>query len=359
MRVEVDRKDLAAALTLASKAISRRATLPVLSGVRITANGRLEVAATDLELTMSREVDCSTTAEGSVVAPGKDLLRLVKAQRAGAVVLEASEGEITVNGARMRALATDDYPSLPTVGEADSFTWGAQELKAALSRVLIACSGDETRQVLTGVYFHGGRGEFCATDSYRLALQSWEYGAPDREMIFPAHGLKRVVAAIGKKTESLEVTFGETLATFTIGDIVISMRLIEGQFPNYRQLIPDSQPNSLKSGKAMFLETLAMVSPMAQNNLPVKLELQQFTDHHGTCTISAHTPNVGEAEETLNVTYRGESLVIAFNPDFLEQGFEASPDVTVEMTFADGLKPAKIFSPDAGFTYLLMPVRLS
>lgn len=360
MKTTVDRKELARALTLAGKAISRRNTLPVLSGIKITANGRLEVAATDLELTIVSEVDCYSETDGAAIAPSRDLLKLVKAQRDGNVTLEADVHEITVNGARIKAMTLADYPILPVAGGLlDTFTWDAQELRSALSRALVAVSTDDTRQVLTGVFFHGERGEFAATDSYRLAVQAFAGANPGGEYVIPARACKQVVAAIGKKTEIVKVSFSEHLISFAIGDTRISTRLIEGQYVNYRQLLPENQPNTLRSGKAAFLETLAMVSPMAQNNLPVKLELKQFTDHHGTCTISAHTPDVGEAEETMNVTYQGEAMVIAFNPEFLEDGIEACPEVSFTMTFTDGLKPAKIQADDCGFTYLLMPVRLS
>lgn len=366
MKTVVDRKELVGALTLAGKAITRRCTLPVLAGVKITANGKLEVAGTDLELTIVSEVDCYSETDGTAIVPSRDLLKLVKAQRPGNVTLEASYGEITVNGARMKALNADDYPTLPDVstGILETFTWDAQDLRTALTRVLVATSGDETRQVLTGVFFHGERGEFAATDSWRLAVQSFDGRNPGGEYIIPARACKQVIATIGKKTSWVEVTFSDNRITFRIGDTRITTRLIEGQYVNYAQLIPQSHPNILEADKAKFLESLAMVAPMAQNSLPVKLELRGVTDADTAgVTISAHTPDVGEAEDWFVASYKGDPLVIAFNPAFLEDGVKAMPATmgTVRLAVADGLKPALFQENYCGgsFTYLLMPVRLS
>lgn len=374
MRVELDRKDLLEAVNKASRAVSNRATLPVLSGIRITANGKLEVAATDLELTVDAGVPCSTTVDGSAIVPSKLFRDMVKSAQGERVELIAGDGELEMHAGRslhrVKTMAADDYPVLP--GEApaptDEITVSALELETVLGQVGIAASRDETRQVLTGVLFELKDGvlTIAATDSYRLAvLEGVRFeGLPgNHSVIVPGRACREVVK-LAKRRATVRIGFREDLVTFTIGADVVRSRLIEGQFPNFRQLLPDNYPNKLTVNRAAMLETLKRVGLMAQNNLPVKLTLGGagfglYGVAGAVVEISAHTPDVGEAAEVLEGTYDGEAQVIAFSPQYFADGLNALEGDDVTLHMADGLKPATLTGSDGRYTYLLMPVRLS
>jgi DNA polymerase-3 subunit beta len=208
----------------------------------------------------------------------------------------------------------------------------------------------------------------AATDSYRLAVRDLKVtGGPAevRKVILPARALselQRVLQTGAGATLTAEVR--ENLISFRIapasqegsgaGDSVISSRFIEGEFPNYRQLLPSGYTNKLTVEREALLEVVRRVGLLAQNNLPVKLQLGAELE------VSAHTPDVGEGQEVLDATYEGEALVIAFNPQFLVDGASAIQQANIRLEAGDGLKPAILKGEgEESFTYLLMPVRLS
>lgn len=374
MKVELERKDLLQAVQRASRAVSNRATLPVLSGVRITANGKLEVAATDLETTISTAVGCNTAHDGSVVVPSKLFAEVLKASQGDTVQLVAEGEEVEIHAGRSRhrlaALTTADYPTLPGEDEAPT-AWtevSALELETALQQVLTAASGDESRQVLTGVLFEveGETLTLVATDSYRLAVKrvATRGLCGTHKLTVPARACREVLR-LSKKRALVEIGIRESIIIFRIGADVLVSRYIDGQFPNYRQLIPDGYSCSAEVDKAALTATTKRVGLMAQNNLPMKLTLGGGAgglapaDWKGSVEVSAHTPDVGEACEVIEAETTGDALTIAFNPRFLLDGLGAVEGDAVRIEVQDGLKPAVVRGVRDDFTYLLMPVRLS
>jgi DNA polymerase-3 subunit beta len=270
-------------------------------------------------------------------------------------------------------LAPDDYPSLP-VEQREDDTEGVtmkvdgELLGTGLSQVVRSASTDDSRQVLTGVLWEleNGTLTLAATDSYRLGARTLAVeGAPPepRKVVLPARALAELVRALQASASSVVALVKENLISFSITsseaegsarESVIASRFIEGEFPNYRQLIPSGYPNVLTVERELLLEVTKRVGLLAQNNLPVKLRLDSELE------ISAHTPDVGEGQELVAAEYKGESLVIAFNPQFLFDGVSAMQTQRVVLEAGDGLKPAVIRGEgDESFTYLLMPVRLS
>ncbi len=242
----------------------------------------------------------------------------------------------------------------------------ASALANALSQVIRSASTDESRQVLTGVLWEieSGTLTLASTDSYRLGVKTLEVkGGPaePRKVVLPGRALGELGRALQNAGGEVTATFKEHLVSFSVGgadksapDSVIGSRFIEGEFPNYRQLLPEGYPNTLTVDRDALLEVTRRVGLLAQGTLPVKLRLDAELE------ISAHTPDVGEGQEILDAEYVGESMVIAFNPTFLNDGVSAFQSDKVVLTAGDGLKPAVLHGEeDEGFTYLLMPVRLS
>lgn len=379
MKFRCERDDLLEAVQFASRAISNRATLPVLSGLRIeaTEQGRVVIAATDLELTMENAFQAGIDEPGKAIVPGRLLGEMMRSLAAGQVSLFHGEGEVEIGSGRgrfrVKALAPDDYPALPLEereqeGGVVSVGVEATTLAEALSQVIVAASGDESRQVLTGVLWEISSGSvtLAATDSYRLGVRTFDIaGGPttDRKVVLPARALAELARALQGGSGEVQITIKENLAAVTVprsaegsgvGEAVIGSRFIEGEFPNYRQLIPEGYPNALTVNREALLEVTKRVGLLAQNNLPVKLNMASELE------VSAHTPDVGEGQEVLDAEYDGEPLVIAFNPQFLYDGASALGTEKVVVEAIDGLKPAIIRGEgDTDFTYLLMPVRLS
>ena len=373
MKFRCERDDVLEAVQFASRAISNRATLPVLSGIRLDAreNGEVVVAATDLELTMQSLFKAGVDEPGRLVVPGRLFGEMTRSLGPGQVSLATGEGEVEIGSGRgrfrVKTLAFDDYPSLPTdegAGDAVEVQIEAERLAVALSQVVRSASADESRQILTGVLWEIGTGELtlAATDSYRLAVRALDAsGGPagTRKVVLPARTLGELARALQGSGGSVTAFVKENLMAFSIGDDAglessIGSRFIEGEFPNYRQLIPSGYQNRLVVDRDALLDVTKRVGLLAQNNLPVKLRLDAELE------VSAHTPDVGEGQEILDAEYAGESLVIAFNPQFLYDGASAIQSERLVLEAGDGLKPAVLHGEDEdGFTYLLMPVRLS
>ncbi|HVF52200.1 MAG TPA: DNA polymerase III subunit beta [Actinomycetota bacterium] len=381
MKFRCEREDLLEAVQFASRAISNRATLPVLSGLRLEAtdDGRVTVAATDLEITMETAFKAGVDEPGKTIVPGRLFGEMTRSLSAGAVSVAGGESEVEIGSGRgqfrVKALAPDDYPALPIEDRApgdDEITIeiDAGALGTGLSQVIRSASTDESRQVLTGVLWEieAGTLTLAATDSYRLGVRTLDVsGGPAevRKVVLPARALGELGRALQSGATTVKALVKDNLVAFSItpadGDegsgrdgSTIASRFIEGEFPNYRQLIPEAYSNQLTVEREGLMEVTKRVGLLAQNNLPVKLSLGTELE------VSAHTPDVGEGQEVLDAEYTGEPLVIAFNPQFLHDGVSAIQQGRLVLSAGDGLKPAILRGEgDTGFTYLLMPVRLS
>lgn len=380
MKFRCERDDLLAAVQFASRAISNRATLPVLSGLRIeaTEEGTVVVAATDLELTMETSFKAGVDEPGKLIVPGRLFGEMSRSLGAGQVSVHGTEGEVEIGSGRgqfrVKSLAPDDYPALPledkaSESESISVEVDAALLSTSLSQAVRAASGDESRQVLTGVLWEveAGTLTLAATDSYRLAVRNLKVtggGAEVRRVVVPSRTLAELGRALTGSGGTVKAQIKENLIAFTIpsngsegsgsGESVIGSRFIEGEFPNYKQLIPQGYANALTVDRESLLEVTRRVGLLAQNNLPVKLSLASELE------VSANTPDVGEGQEVLEAEYEGDPLVIAFNPQFLIDGASAVTTDRLVLEAGDGLKPAILRGEgEPDFTYLLMPVRLN
>lgn len=377
MKFRCERDDLLESVQFASRAISNRATLPVLSGLRIEATDRGEVgvAATDLELTMETAFRASVDEPGRVIVPGRLFGEMSRSLSAGQVSLGSGDGEVEIGSGRgrfrVKSLAPDDYPALPTEERRDdegiAIEVESEALATALSQVVRSASPDESRQVLTGVLWEAESGSLTlvATDSYRLAVKHLQVSggpAETRNVVLPARALGELNRALQGGAGAMRAILKDNLLIFSLhgagdgsgGELVVATRFIEGEFPKYRQLLPEGYSNVLTVSRDDLLEVVKRVGLLAQNNMPVKLRLGSELE------VSAHTPDVGEGQEVLDADYQGEPLVIAFNPQFLYDGGSAIPAGQLVLQAGDGLKPAILKGEgDEGFTYLLMPVRLS
>ncbi|MEY2460389.1 MAG: polymerase subunit beta [Acidimicrobiaceae bacterium] len=337
--------------------------MPVLSGIRAQLNGNaLQLTGSDTDLTIEVAITVNGEGDGVVVLPGKLAGEIVRALPPGAVVVDIDDEEATITAGRadftIRILPAEEYPRLPEP-TGDPLTISASNLAIALKQVVTAASSDDARPILTGVLLASEEGglRLVATDSYRLAVRDLPGAAvlsEGQQVLVPSRALSELARVLAG-ADNVELRLGERDASFQVGTIRLTTRLIEGEFPNYRGLIPASYPNRLTVGREALLEAVRRVKLMAREATPVRMVMR--TDG---LELVAITQDVGQAHEELDAKYEGTELTVAFNPEYLLDGIEVTPGDEVVVSTLDALKPAVIRSTDGGdFLYLLMPVRVS
>src|SRR6266516_4456645 len=328
MKVVTQRDDLAQKLGVVARAVSTRASVQILSGVLLRAEGgRLHLAATDMELSLRSSLEAQIDGEGSVVVPGRLLVDLVRLLPDNEVTIEyrAEESVVHVTSgpstSTLHTYAADDFPRLPDLDAVGTFTVDRESLLDTVSRVARSASRDESRPVLTGILvrFEGGKLVMAATDSYRLSVKETELSgeAPELEAIIPARALGEL-GRIAQAGEAIELGVHENQVVFVVDDVWLTSRRIDGQFPNYKQLLPETFEHEVTLPRAELLDVVRRVAVMAQRNSPLRLRFAE-----GELTLLAQTQDVGEARESLPVAFSGEPMEIGFNADFLREGIES------------------------------------
>ncbi|HEV2975885.1 MAG TPA: DNA polymerase III subunit beta [Solirubrobacteraceae bacterium] len=369
MKLSLSTSELMAQLQTVTRVASTRSAVPALSGVLIAADGNAspELRATDTEIALRVPLDAEAERPGSAVLPARLLLDVTRSLPADRVTLELRSAEQDVeliSGSatfHLRTLRAEDFPTLPEPSPETRIELPGGAFVETVSRVARSASRDETRPVLTGILMSASGQELrmVATDSYRLSVKETALEAPlagSLEANVPARALQEL-ARIAQQApdDALAVSVGQNQVVFELGRTVLSSRLIDGQFPNYRQLLPDSVEHELRLASGELTDVVRRISLLAQKNAPLRLS---FSD--GALTISAQTPDVGEASETIPVPFHGEPFEIGFNPEFLRDGLESVESDELVLKLISPLRPGLIESPDTGdFVYLIMPIRLN
>jgi len=363
LRVACAKEDLVRGLTVVGRAVSSRTAIQILSGILLEgAEGEVRLAATDMELSLRAAVPARVEGEGAVVLPGRTLLELARLLPAEEVTLEHQPSESVVrvvSGSASYTLYTynaEDFPRLPEAAGVQTFAVDREALLTTIGRVARAASRDEARPVLTGVLvqFNGDRLVMAATDSYRLAVKETPLAAPapELEAIVPSRALQELTR-LASEGEEVAVGVQENQVLFSTGGALLSTRRIDGQFPNYRQLLPESFEHELTLPRAELLDVVRRAAVLIQRATPLQL---RFAD--GELTVVARTHEVGESSESLPVPYSGEPLEIGFNAEFLREGLESVEGDDVLVKLISPLRPAVLADEDGDFTYLVMPIRL-
>ncbi|MDX6399135.1 MAG: polymerase subunit beta [Gaiellaceae bacterium] len=362
MKINVTRDELVAKLGIVSRAVSTRGTVQVLAGILLTAEpDATRLAATDMELSLRTTLDAQVDGEGAVVIPGKPFVELARLLPENEVTIEYRPEQGTVQivsgsySSRLHVFNAEDFPRLPTV-DAQLHAIDREALLETVDRVVRSASRDESRPVLTGILvrFEAGKLIMVATDSYRLSVKETDLGgaAPELEAIIPARALTELSRLAGGDTVDLGVH--ENHVVFGTGEAWLTTRRIDGQFPNYRQLLPETFEVELMLPKAELADVVRRASVLALRNSPLRLRLSE-----GELTVSAQTQDVGETHETMPAAYSGEEFVIGFNAEFLRDGVESIVGDDVRVKLINPLRPAILEDAPGDFTYLIMPIRLA
>jgi DNA polymerase-3 subunit beta len=364
VKFRCERDELVEAVSAAGRAVtSRGSSLPVLSGIRFELTGnQLRLTGSDLDTTILVDKTVTGEQDGIAVIPAKLIGDIARALPSGKVeiTVEGEDARIEAQRAQftMRTIPATEFPRLPEPA-AEAVVLPAAEFAEALRQVTVAASTEETRPILTGVQMsaEGSGLRLVATDSYRLAvrdLPGTSVLSEGQSVLVPSSALKELGRLLGGADE-VRLTLGEREATFTVGADRLTTRLIEGEFPNYRGLIPASQPNRLTVAREALLDAVRRMRLLATDATPVRLVMRAEG-----LELVAIAQEVGQAHEALDAKYEGAELTVAFNPEYLIAGIEVTPGDEVTLETTDAMKPALLRSIDSNdFLYLLMPVRVS
>lgn len=364
MKLSCETNELQKAVQIVTRGVSARTTLPILTGIMIDAKkDEIELMSTDLEISLRMTIESKVGEEGKAVLPAKLFGDIVRSLDDESVQMTSEGYDATIRSGsgnfKIRTFPSEDFPKPPDIGDG-GLSINRDIINDMVIKVSKAASRDETRPVLTGVLVDVNENQIkmVATDSYRLAIREEKIVSPNKEKfsaIVPGRALlelSRILPMVEK--EEVNIIPQENQVLFDLGNIALVSRLIEGQFPNYQQLLPERHEIEISLEREALNAIVKRVSILAQNNLPIKMIFDKKS-----LVVSSDTQGVGQAEEKLTIEYEGEPLEVAFNPGYLLDGLNSLSDKAIKMNFISSVKPAVLTGEKAeNFIYLLMPVRI-
>jgi DNA polymerase III subunit beta len=364
MKFSVSKEKLLTGLQTVQNVVSTRTTLPILSNVLLQARGgQLRLTTFDLDVGVSDAVEAEIDKEGATTLPARRLVTIVRELPASEIHIEVDSKNFASircgqSFFKILGLPEEEFPALFTFAEAKEFTLSAKDLRDALKKTSYAISTDETRYVLNGILFSFREGNLTmvATDGRRLALVDLEVEFPrsqEVEIIVPTKCISELVRLVATDGE-VKMSIAENQVAFEMGGTLLVSKLIEGNYPNYRQVIPGEPKERITIERELFLTAVHRVSLLAsEKSNSVKLVFSK-----NNIEIAANTPDVGEAHEAIAVAYKGREFSIAFNPEFLMAPLRNLSNDEIYLDLIDEMSPGviKIQSP---FLYVLMPMRIS
>lgn len=363
MRFKVDRDQLAEVVTWVARGVATRPVSSVLGGILLELEDQtLRLSSTDLDLSVEAQLLVGGTQEGRVLVPGRVFADVIRALPTGAVDFSAQSGSVEVRCGRvsheLHVLNAEEFPVPETFDDAPSGTVSAKQLATVIAQVARAASSDEARPVLTGVFVEAHADELvmAATDSYRLGMTTlaWSFPHGDATALVPARSLLEAARALPGDGEA-QVAFSAQRISISTPFRRVTSRLLSGEFPRFRSLIPEGYENRCTVGRQDLLEALRQVAPYGQSGNPVRL-----TFRADEIQMDGQLQDVGRGAVTVDVKYADEELTMAFNAAFLSEGVAAFEDQEVLLDVRDPAKPALLHGrTSTSFTYLLMPVRIS
>ncbi len=364
MKFEVGKSALMEGLQKVLNVVSLRTTLPILSNVLIEADkSSLTLTTTDLEVGVRCKVDAKVAKTGSSTLPARRLSSIVRELPDGAIQVEIDDKDnaSVKSGSsffKIVGLSKDEFPPMPKAEGKHSYKMEQVAFREMLRKTSYAASTDETRYVLNGVLlsFKGGKLTMVATDGRRLALVEQEIDFPDDaqgDMILPTKAVAELTQVLGDEGE---LTLGATdnQIMFQFDDVLVVSKLIDGTFPNYKQVIPAQCEERVTVERESLFTALRRVSLVTTD----KSNAAKLTFGKNKVVISMSTPDVGEAEESLPVKYDGKEFSVAFNPEYMMDPLKTLTSDEIFLELTDELSPG-VLKTDIPFLYVLMPMRIT
>jgi DNA polymerase III subunit beta len=364
MKFKIQRETFLEGMQQVQHVVSPRTTLPILSNVLIEAvEGGLRLTTSDLDMGVSVDLPAEVIKEGSTTLPARKLASIVRELPGADVAVEVSDKDAASirSGAsyfRILGLNRAEFPKLPTFEEASEFRLDQAILADSLKKTSYAISTDETRFVLNGVYvsFRNNAMTMVATDGRRLAVVEREFEFPESqamEVIIPSKAVNELQRLVGTSGQVV-MRLAENKGSFEFGKSVLVTKLIEGNFPNYRQVIPEETKHRITLEREKFHEIVNRVSLLASD----KSSSIVLAFSKDLIEVSANSPDVGESQETIPVSYKGEEMKIAFNPEFLLAPLRNVPADEIHLDLINEMSPGVLRTDDT-FLYVLMPMRVN
>ena len=360
MKLQVTQENLNKALSAVARIANSRQTLPILSNVIVkTIDNRLSVAATNLDIAITEYIGAKIKTPGSITLPARLMQDFIGSLPSGVIDLELTDNKLHIEAGQyhstINGTPADEYPVMPGLSDGTVLTLPAGEFKKGVGQVLVAASSDEARPILTGVFIHNRDGFLyaAATDSYRLAEKRLGKTKEEVSLLVPATALHELLRVMPETATDLSLEYDDQQVRFTIGEVELVARLIDGQYPDYRKLIPEKFAVSAKLNRDEFIRVTKVASLFSRETagsvtLKVakdELSITSIASQLGENTSSATAVVLGEGEVTLNSRYILDGL-----------GMFSGTEVT--FSFNGNLEPCVIRSDDSDdYTHLIMPLR--
>ncbi|MEA2020210.1 MAG: DNA polymerase III subunit beta [Patescibacteria group bacterium] len=367
MKISCLQENLSEGLSIVTRVVSTTGSLPVLSNVLLeTEEGRLKLQATDLETGVTTWVGAKIEEEGAITVPAKVFSRLVSDLAPGEISLKTEKKNLFLEAegveSRFNGLSADEFPDIPEFTD-EGFELKASEIAEGIDEVIFAAAKDEGRPVLTGVLFRSSGKELVmvAVDGFRLAEKklTFEKELPEMDFIIPARTLREVSLLLGGEDQTVKMAqvAEENQILFQVGDVRFSSRLLEGDFPNYREVVPDSFNVNIELDRAEFLKAVRLASLFAEGGANVvRLDI---SPENNVLSVSANAQEIGSNKVEVPIRGEGEDSKIAFNAKYLTDCLSALSSDKVIFEMIESLKPGAILPKDVDdYLHVIMPVRV-
>ncbi len=360
MKLQVTQANLSRALNTVARIANTRNTLPILANVLIkTVDNRLSVSATNLDIGITHYVGSKIEKTGAITVPARLTQDFVASLPESVINLELIDNKLHITtdkyNSTINGIAAEDFPVMPEITAGTSWSLPSGELKKALTQTAFAASSDDSRPVLTGVYFHTDQKELsiAATDSYRLAEKTLSKIKQDTALVVPGSATQDLLRVLGDGDEEVQITHDDQQILFKTTDVNLVARLIDGAYPDYRKLIP-SKFETIATLKKEDLVGIAKVSSLfareSAGSITIKAEA-------GSVSIKSIASQLGENTATADADVKGGGE-ITLNSRYLLEGLAAFDGETIEFCFNGKLEPSVLRSPESkNYVHLVMPLR--
>ncbi len=366
MEVEVTQENLAKALSNVGRVASTRSGLPILGNILLRTSGKqLLIAATNLEVAATELIGAKITKQGSITIPARLISEFIQNLSKGTLMLSVKNSHLNItsdtNSSTINGVSDEEFPELPVIDEAKAVVYriAANDFKQAISQTIITASNDSTRPVLTGVFWHTFEGALylAATDGYRLSERRLMEVNNDIQAIIPVSTLQEVLRTMTDSTEEIEVLFDETQVRFRLDSSEITSRLIDGNFPDYRQLIPGSTSTISIISKTELLRTVKLANLFARDNggtINISLDSEK-----SIFTVKSVASELGENTSEVSVEANGESGAVSLNSRYVIDALNVIDSDKISFGFSGALSPCVLrpVGKEQNYTHIVMPIK--
>jgi DNA polymerase-3 subunit beta len=363
MKLQVTQENLNRALGAVARVANTRGTLPILANVLLkTANNRLSISATNLDIAITHFTGAKVTEEGSITVPARLMQDFVSSLPDGVINLELDENKLHVTTDQYKSvvngIVADDFPVMPAISDGKSWTVGGATFKKALQQVVFAASSDETRPVLTAVLLQTIDGQLymAATDSYRLAEKKLSKNSEDVHLLIPASALQDLLRVLGDSDAPISVTHDDQQVLFKVDDIELVTRLVDGNYPDYRKLIPESFATEANLKRTDLVNVTKVSSLFARESAgSVTIEIDEAKQQ---LSIRAVASQLGENTATADAKVTGSGS-ITLNSRYLLDALSALPGgEAISFGFNGKLEPTLLRdAANNDYQHVIMPLK--